>query len=65
MKMHIERLTSDVTVQDTDIGLTPQQIEKIVALVICRLEQRARESQRASAATQLRRNAAPPFEAGH
>jgi hypothetical protein len=65
MNMHIESLTSNVSVQDGDLGLTPQQIEKLVALVIARLEDRAREAQRACTATQLRRRAAPPFEAGH
>lgn len=65
MTMHIERLTSNVSVQDGDLGLTPQQIEKLVTLVISRLENRAREAQRANAATKLRRHAAPPFEAGH
>ena len=65
MPMHIERLTSTVSVQDGDLGLTPQQIEKLVALVISRLEDRAREAQRATAATQLRRRVAPPFDAGH
>lgn len=64
MTMHIERMTSSVSVQDGDLGLTPQQIEKLVALVIARLEDRAREAQRANTATQLRRRAAPPFEAG-
>ena len=65
MPMHIERLTSNVSVQDGEPGLTPQQIERLVALVISRLEDRAREAQRANTATQLRRHAARPFEAGH
>jgi hypothetical protein len=65
MTMHIESLTSNVSVQDGDLSLTPQQIEKLVALVIARLEDRAREAQRARTATQLKRHAAPPFEAGH
>lgn len=64
MPVHIERLTSQVSVQDADLGLTPQQIERIVALVIARLEDRAREAQRANTATQLRRQAAAPFDAG-
>jgi hypothetical protein len=64
MPMHIERLTSDVSVRDGDLALTQSQIEKLVALVISKLEDRARESQRANAATKLTRCAAPPFEAG-
>lgn len=62
--MHIERMTSEVSVQDADLSLTPQQIDKLVALVIGKLEERAREAQRSCTATQLRRRAAPPFEAG-
>lgn len=64
MPLQIERLTSSVSVQDGDLGLTHSQIEKLVALVISRLEDRARESQRACAATKLTRHVAPPFEAG-
>lgn len=65
MPMHIERMTSHVAVQEGDLGLSAQQIERLVTLVISRLEDRAREAQRVNAATQLRRHAAPPFEAGH
>jgi hypothetical protein len=65
MPMHIERLTSHVSIQDGELGLTAQQLERLLALVISRLEDRAREAQRATTATQLRRRAAPPFEAGH
>jgi hypothetical protein len=64
MPIHIERLTSNVSVQDGDLSLTQQQIEKLVALVISKLEERARESQRSCHATQIKRRAAPPFEAG-
>jgi hypothetical protein len=64
MPMHIERLSSDVSVQDGDVALTQSQIEKLVALVISKLEDRARASQRSAAATRLTRRAAPPFEAG-
>jgi len=62
--MHIEKLTSDVTVQEGDLSLSPTQIEKLVALVICKLEDRAREAQKARAATRLTRQASRPLEAG-
>ena len=64
MPMHIEKMTSDVSVQDGDLPLTPAQIEKLVALVISKLEDRAREAQRARAATKLTRQASQPLEAG-
>jgi hypothetical protein len=62
--VHIERLTSDVSVQEGDLSLTPAQVEKLVALVISKLEDRARQAQRARAATKLTRQASRPLEAG-
>ena len=62
MPLHIERMTSDVSLQD--LSLTPAQLDKLVALVINKLEERAREAQKARAATALKRQASPPLEAG-
>lgn len=62
MPLHIERVTSDVSLQD--LSLTPAQLDKLVALVINKLEERAREAQKARAATALKRQASPPLEAG-
>jgi hypothetical protein len=62
--VHIERLTSEVSVQEGDLSLTPAQVEKLVALVISKLEDRAREAQRGRAATKLTRQASRPLEAG-
>lgn len=64
MQVHIEKMTSDVSVQGGDLALSQAQLEKLVALVISRLEDRAREAQRANAATALTRQAAKSFEAG-
>ena len=64
MPVHIEQMTSRVTVQESDLPLTPAQLEKLVTLVICKLEERARDSQRAKAATRVTRQASPPLEAG-
>lgn len=65
MGMHIERLNSEVSVQEGAIGLTPQQLEQLVALVISKLEDRAREAQRMRGATQIKRSAVAPLGAGH
>jgi hypothetical protein len=65
MPVHIEKLTSEVSVQDGGAGLSPAQIERIVSIVIARLEERARDAQRARAATTLVRQASRPLEAGH
>jgi len=62
MPLHIERMTSDVSLQD--LSMTPAQLDKLVALVINKLEERAREAQKVRAATALKRQASPPLEAG-
>jgi hypothetical protein len=64
MPIQIERMTSDVSVHDGDLALSPSQIEKLVALVINKLEERAREAQKARSATKLKRQASRPLEAG-
>ncbi|KGQ19378.1 hypothetical protein LF41_3028 [Lysobacter dokdonensis DS-58] len=64
MQVHIEKMTSDVSVQTGELALTQAQCEKLVALVISKLEDRAREAMRARAATALTTQAAKPFEAG-
>jgi hypothetical protein len=62
MTVHIGKLTSEVTVQDADMMLTPGQIERIVALVLVRLEERAREARRNQAATTINRQASKTLE---
>jgi hypothetical protein len=65
MAMHIERLTSEVSLSEGSLALTPQQIEQLVALVISRLEDKAREAQRMRGATQIKRSAVAPLGPGH
>jgi hypothetical protein len=62
--VHIEKMTSDVSVQEGDLAMTPAQVDKLVALVISKLEDRAREAQRACAATKLTRQASRPLAPG-
>jgi hypothetical protein len=57
MVMHIGKLTSELTLHDADAMLTPAQIERIVALVIARLEERALEARRNHEATAVHRHA--------
>jgi len=64
MAVQIERMTSDVSVHDGDLALSQSQVEKLVALVIDKLEARAREAQKARGATKLKRQASRPLEAG-
>jgi len=58
-------MTSDVAIADQELALTAAQIDKLVALVISRLEDRAREAQRARAATHVRHQAATAIGGDH
>lgn len=62
MPLHIEDLTSEVTVVDGEGALTESQKEMLVQLVLRRLADKAREAERKSKATALRRQAAEPLE---
>ena len=62
MPLHIEELTSEVTVIDGDSFLTDAQKEMLVQMVIRRLGEKAREAERKSNATELKRQAAKPLE---
>jgi len=62
MPLHIEELTSEVTVIDGDSFLTEAQKELLVQMVIKRLGEKAREAERKANATKLRRQAGAPLE---
>jgi hypothetical protein len=64
MALHIERLTSEVSLQEGGGALSPEQVEQLVSLVIKRLEDRAREAERSRNATRLHRHLHPPLEPG-
>lgn len=64
MPVHVEEMTSEVTVADGELPLTSAQVEKLVRLVMSRLVEREREAARSSEATRLRRQASAPFEPG-
>lgn len=63
MPVHIEKMTSDVSIRDGS-GSSPAEVEKLVSLVIARLDERARDALRARAATTLTRQASKPLDAG-
>jgi rRNA-processing protein FCF1 len=62
MPLHIEDLTSEVTVIDGESMLSEAQKEMLVQIVIRRLADKAREAERKARATELRRQAAEPLE---
>jgi phage FluMu protein gp41 len=57
MPLHIESLTSEVTVMDGDLPLSEKQIDKLVRIVMARLQQKARDVARQAAATCVDRQA--------
>ena len=63
MPVHIEKMTSDVSIRYGS-GSSPAEVEKLVSLVIARLDERARDALRARAATTLTRQASKPLDAG-
>ena len=59
MPVHINEMTSEVGILDGELPLTEQQMERIIQIVFERLEQRERESRRASEETGFRSSMAP------
>jgi hypothetical protein len=62
MSLHIEELSSEVTVIDGDQSMSEKQKEMLIQMVIRRLAVKNREAERRLKATELRRQAAPPLE---
>jgi hypothetical protein len=62
MPLHIEQLTSEVTVMDGDSMLTKKQMEAIVQMVLKRLGEKSREAERRTRGTEMRRQASVPLE---
>jgi len=60
MPVHVERMTSEVIAFEGELPLNPQQIEKLVQLVVTHLETREREKRNGREATEIRHEAAPP-----
>jgi hypothetical protein len=57
--VHIDQMTTDIGVASGDLPLTPGQIDKLVAIVLRRLDERDRDRQTRSEATTVRPEAAP------
>lgn len=64
MPVHIQEMTEEVTVVEGELPLTAAQIEKLVQIVLSRLEGKQREARKVSEATALRRGATPPARVG-
>jgi hypothetical protein len=64
MTVFLGKLTHEVSVHDADMTLSPAQTERIVSLVLARLEERAREARRNQEATAIHRQASKPTRTG-
>jgi hypothetical protein len=59
MPIDVGRFTTEVTIADGDLPLSPAQTEKLVQLVLCRLQEKQRAEKQARESTALRAQAAP------
>ncbi|MBV9960433.1 MAG: hypothetical protein JO360_18545 [Acidobacteria bacterium] len=64
MPIHVEEMTSEITVMDGELPFSEAQLEKLVNLVLRRLEGKQREAQKRQDATQLRSGSAPSVRIG-
>lgn len=62
MPVHIEEMTSEVTIVEGELPMTQMQIEKLVRLVMKRIADKCKEEHKSRSATQLKRQATRPFE---
>lgn len=63
-EIHIESISSETTVLAGDLPLTPQQIDKLVQIVMMRLQEAQEKAKSSRDATAVRSKATPtlPFE---
>lgn len=64
MPVHVEEMTTQVTVFDGELPLTETQITVLARRVTQCLAEEKRKEQRRSASTSLRRESAPPLQVG-
>jgi hypothetical protein len=62
MPVHIDEMTSDVSVVEGDFPLTDAQVEKLLKLVMKRLAEKQQDAHRFREATKLRWQSSAPFE---
>lgn len=64
MPVHVERITTDLTVVDGELPLSQAQLDKLVALVLARLDREQRLAEQRREATIIRRSTIPRLEVG-
>lgn len=60
MPIHIEQMTSNVTALHGDLPLTEAQIEKLVKLLMKRMEEKQHSQKQGQEASKIRRSVIPP-----
>lgn len=61
MPVHIQQLTSEVLPLEADLPLSAEQIERLIQLILRRLEQQQRSEQQQREAVALRTGSLPPL----
>ena len=64
MPLHIEDIVNEVTVVDGELPLTEAQVDRLVAVVLKRLEGKQREARKREEATRLSGSAVPAAGGG-
>jgi hypothetical protein len=64
MPVHVEELSSEVTVMDGEMPLSPAQVDRLVKLVIARLDERKKSASQRREATEMRPDSTSPVSGG-
>ena len=64
MQVHVEEMTSEVSVIEGELPMTAAQIEKLVKLVMKRIADHRREMAQSREAMRLKSQSSAPFEVG-
>jgi len=59
MPVHVEEMTTEVEAYEGELPLSPAQLEKLVELVLKRMDERRRERERIDGTTKIRRGSTP------
>jgi hypothetical protein len=59
MPVHVDEMSSEVTVLDKNLPLSPEQIEQLVRIVLQRLEQQQRDERRTRESNSVHRSVIP------
>jgi hypothetical protein len=62
MPVHVEEMTSEVAVAAGDLPLSEAQIDRLVAIVLKKLDQKRKDAERIREATRMRTRVSPDFQ---